>query len=405
MRTRARALGVAVLLTWIGVSLPASVDQRGAPPVATIPFELATRHIIVSARINQSRPLSFVLDTGASAAIVRMDTATELGLALEGSLSAGGAGPARQEGRFVRDATWRLVGLESLSQPVRMALPLPELPAAIGRDIDGIIGGEVIGRFVVEIDYQARRLTLHDRAAFRYQGSGQTLPLELDDNNHPVLTAVVTMPGGQLLERRFVLDIGSGGAMVFHSPFVREHDLLGSQKATVPAIGMSGAGGRTHGRIGRIESLQLGRFTIANPIAMFSEDKAGAFASAALAGNIGAQIASRFRMFLDYGRRQITLEPAATFADPFDRAFSGMAIRAYGADYRTFRVHEVMPSSPATEAGIEVGDIIVSVNGTAATELTLSMLNERLEKPATYELRLRRGEQTITITLVPRRMI
>jgi hypothetical protein len=30
----------------------------------TIPFELVTRHIVLKVSINNSRPLSFVLDTG-----------------------------------------------------------------------------------------------------------------------------------------------------------------------------------------------------------------------------------------------------------------------------------------------------------------------------------------------------
>ena len=46
-------------------------------------------------------------------------------------------------------------------------------------------------------------------------------------------------------------------------------------------------------RLGRVSALQLGLFTISNPIAL-SQDKGGAFANRSLAGNIGAQIASRF---------------------------------------------------------------------------------------------------------------
>ena len=100
---------------------------------------------------------------------------------------------------------------------------------------------------------------------------------------------------------------------------------------------MAGAGGRSFGRLGRVAALQIGPFTINNPIALFSQDKAGAFADGSLAGNIGAQIASRFRLFLDYGRRRIILEPSPTFADPFDRAFSGLSVRAEGPGLRTFR--------------------------------------------------------------------
>jgi hypothetical protein len=354
--------------------------------------------------VNKSRPLSFVLDTGATAAIIRMDVAKELGLSLHGTANIGGAGPGTQSGRQVQNATWSLVGLDAYTEPVRLALPLPVLSSALGRDVHGIIGGEFIKQFVLELDYQARTLRLHNRETFVYSGQGETLRLEFESNGHPVLTATLTSSGGQAFEQRFVLDIGSGMALILHSPFVVQQNLLGPQSKTIRAIG-AGAGGRTVGRMGRVAALRIGRFTIDNPITMFSEDKAGAFANASLAGNIGAQIASRFRLFLDYGRRRIILEPSPTFADPFDRAFSGVGLRAEGPNYRTFRVHEVLEQSPATDAGLVEGDTITSIDGTPAADLTLSQIYDMFEKPVSYELTIRRGEQTFKTTLTPKRLI
>ena len=403
-RIQAPATALVALVLSAGIGFADAGFQRVAAPAATIPFELATRHIIVQVTINKSRPLSFVLDTGANAAIVRIDTAKELGLKLEGSLNVGGAGSGVQTGYFVRNATWNLVGLRSDPQAVQMAIPLTELPAGMGRHVDGIIGGEFIRRFVIELDYQARALKLHDPEDFRYTGNGEKLPLELDANNHPVITARVTPLNGSPLERKFLFDIGSGGALVLHSPFVREHALL-DNLTTIPAIGAAGAGGKVAGFVGRVSRLQIGRFAIDRPITMFSQDKAGAFANAALAGNIGAQIAMRFRVFLDYGRRQLILEPTPALGNPFDRAFSGMAIRTGPPDYRTFRVTEILPQGPAKDAGIQIGDVIASVDGVPADKLTLTVLNEMFEKTSTYEVVVRRGDQSVTVKLTPRRLI
>ena len=132
------------------------------------------------------------------------------------------------------------------------------LPRGHGQDIDGIIGGEFIKQFVVELDYQTRTLVLHDRSTVRYRGRGETLPLELNSNGHPVVKAAVTPLGGKPIERLFTLDIGSGATLTLHSPFVSEHNLLGPQSKTIRAIGMVGAGGESVGRLGRVASLQLG---------------------------------------------------------------------------------------------------------------------------------------------------
>jgi PDZ domain len=275
----------------------------------------------------------------------------------------------------------------------------------MGRDIDGIIGGEFIKQFVLELEYQARVIRLHNRATFEYRGSGETLPIEFTPDGHPVVKATVTPLAGAPIERRFHLDIGSGLALALHSPFVVEQNLLGPQSKTIRAIGMAGAGGRSIGRFGRVAALRIGSFTFDNPITLFSEDKAGAFANASMAGNIGAQITSRFRSFFDYGRRRIILEPSPTFADPFDRAISGVSLRAEGADYRTFRIREVLEESPATEAGLTEGDVITAIDGVPAADLTLSTINGMFEKPAAYQLTIRRAEQIIKVTLTPRRLV
>ena len=398
------AIAAAVVAGSSTASRPPALQTSATSPVS-IPFELATRHIIVKVSVNKSRPLSFVLDTGATAAIIRMDVAKELGLSLYGSANTGGAGAGRQSGQQVKNATWSLVGLDSFADPLRLALPLPVLPVALGRDVDGIIGGEFIKQFVIELDYQARSLTVHHRETFTYSGRGETLPLDFNPDGHPVLQATVTASDGQTFDRRFMLDTGSGMALILHSPFVAQQNLPGPQSKTIRAIGGAGAGGRTVGRLGRVAALQIGSFRIDSPITMFSEDKAGAFANASLAGNIGAQITSRFRLFLDYGRRRIILEPSPTFAEPFDRAFSGIALRAEGANYRSFRVVEVLEESPATEAGIAEGDLITAIDGRLTADLTLTAILEMLEKPAAYELTIRRGEQTIKTTLRPRSLI
>src|SRR5258705_4483385 len=72
----------------VGVPGPGAIQEPNRPftgnkPV-TIPFELVTRHIIVKARIDNSRPLSFVFDTGAKLGVVDTEVATELGLSLAG---------------------------------------------------------------------------------------------------------------------------------------------------------------------------------------------------------------------------------------------------------------------------------------------------------------------------------
>jgi len=393
------------LATAASRTIQTPVKPAASASAVSIPFELVARHIVIKVKINNSRPLSFVLDTGDKVGIVDTERAKELGLNLQGDLRVGGAGSETLPASYVKGSTWTIPGLEGFSQPVALALPLGRLAARFGHDFDGIIGSDFIKEFVVEVDYQARVIKLHDKDRFNYAGAGESIPIELDRQGHPLIEAQVTPVSGSPIKGKFVLDIGSGGALALYSPFVAEHRLLGSGLKTIRSIGAGGAGGRTTGQVGRVAELNLGKFKIAAPHTLFSEDKSGAFASTALAGNIGQQIAARFKLFLDYTRKRIILEPAATFGAPFDRAFGGLALSAEDKNFTTFRIIEVLENSPAFEVGLRENDLIIKVDDTPATELTLTKLSEMFERPQSYRLTIQRGEQTLQVTLTPKRLV
>lgn len=406
---RKTLLAFVVVILSIATAASRAVQTTSTPVSSTaevsIPFELVARHIMLKVRINDSRPLSFVLDTGDKVAIVDLDRARELGLKLQGQVRVGGAGSGQLTGAFVQDSKWTIPGLEGFSQPVALALPLGKMAARFGHDFDGIIGGDFIKQFVVEVDYQARLIKLHDKDKFNYSGPGESLPIQLNQQGHPFIEAEVTPVGSDPIKGKFVLDIGSGAALALHSPFVADHHLLRPGLKTIRAIGAGGAGGQTTGQIGRVAELKIGKFRIANPITLFSEDKAGAFADTTLAGNIGQQIASKFKVFLDYSRERIILEPNATLAEPFARASSGLALTAEDQNYTTFRITEVLENSPASEVGLQKDDLIIKIDDKPASQLTLTKLSEMFERPVAYKVTIRRGEQTLQVTLIPRQLI
>jgi len=374
-------------------------------PIATIPFELANRHIILKTKVDNSRTLSFVLDTGDQFSVINLDRAKELGLQLQGQITAGGAGSGVSTGAYVRNSLFTLPGFPGFSQPLKLALPIGRMARRLGQDFDGILGSEFIKQFVLELDYQAKVIRLHDKDKFSYSGPGESIPIKLNSSGHPIIEAEVAPIGSTPATGKFVLDIGSGGALVLYSPFVAGRNLLSPNLKTIKAIGVGGAGGEVNARIGRVTELKIGRFRISSPLTLFAEDKAGAFADPGLVGNIGQQIAGKFKLFLDYSHNRIIFEPNDTFAESFDRAFGGLALVAEGKDYRTFRVSDVLENSPGTEAGLQTDDIITAIDGKPAADLSLTKVLELFERPLTYKLTVQRGEQTLQVSLTPRKLV
>lgn len=204
----------------------------------TIPFELVTRHIMLKIKINNSRPLSFVFDTGDKVGVVDADVAKELGLKFEEQVRVGGAGAETLPGSLVKEATWTLPGLDGFSQPVSLSLPLGRMAARFGHDFDGIIGSDFIRQFVVEVDYQNRVLKLYDKDKFSYSGSGESIPIQLNGQGFPLLNGEVTPLIGDPIKGKFVLDLGSSGSLVLMSPVVTERNLLSNGLKTIKAIGV-----------------------------------------------------------------------------------------------------------------------------------------------------------------------
>ena len=389
------------------LAIAAACGRPASPPLAapvSIAYEPVQRLVMLRARVNGSRPLSFVLDTGNRYAIIDLALAREIGLAFGGDLPVRGGG-ATITGRFVRDAELSVDGLSHFTQPVALAIPLQDLAGRVGHDFDGILGSEFITQFVVEIDSRAAQIRLHDRDAFRYSGPGRSIPVRIDASGHPILAAAVTPVGGQPIPVELVVDTGSTGALDLRSPFVARHRLPGANVRTVPQLGGAGAGGSTSGVVGRIETLEFGGFAIQRPTTVFSADRSGSNATDETQGKIGARILSRFRLFLDYGHDRIIYEPYGALTDPFDVATAGVRFEASPPAYRSFRVVDLLQNSAAAEAGLRPGDVLVAVDGRPASGFTLTQIVEMLERVETRRLQLKRGAETVEVSLTPRREI
>jgi len=69
-------------------------------------------------------------------------------------------------------------------------------------------------------------------------------------------------------------------------------------------------------------------------------------------------------------------------------------------------VHSVRDPSPAKEAGIEAGDVLVQIDGRPTSALTLDNIRELLKKPGqTHRLALSRQGRIVSVTLKTRDLL
>ncbi len=165
-------------------------------------------------------------------------------------------------------------------------------------------------------------------------------------------------------------------------------------------------GGASKMWTGRLREFRLGRVALKSPIVEMAEATGGAFARPDIAGIIGGELLRRFRVTFDCPRKRMILEPTERVGEPFDEEMSGIRWLSGGPDYREFRARAVMPESPAMEAGVHGGDLLVSVNDEPASAFGKWDLRQYLRVPdRDVRLKLRRGGQQVEVRLKLRRMV
>jgi predicted aspartyl protease len=367
-----------------------------------IPFDMANKHIAFQARVNGHDGMRLVLDTGAGGSILDAKRAEELGLETTGEQHAMGAG-GPETGSTVHGVTVELPGVELVDQTMG-TLALGAISAQGGQPMDGILGHPLLSRVVVEVDYPNRLVSIFAPEGYRYGGSGVSLPITFKDNL-PYVKARVVLPDGRSISGKFVIDTGASTTMIL-SPGVIEREGIEASLGKTMTVQARGVGGARDVLVARVARLELGGFSLAQPIATLQPPGPGFISAEGTVGNIGAGILSRFKVVLDYARKRIILEPGPDIAKPFEADMSGLLLVSAPPDFRRVTVSRVLDGSPALEAGIQAGDVIESVDGTPAGDIGLSSLRERLRlEGQDLKLELRRGDDLVTVAMKTRRMI
>jgi len=378
----------------------------GPRPATEVSVELTQGHVFVPVTIGRSaQPSWFLLDTGAQLSAVAQTTVDSMHLVMHGTGRARGAGAAVVRTTNLRDVDLNIGGLR-VNLPEMSGLPLTPVSLAEGRAIEGILGYTVIRDYAIEIDYERRRLRFHDSARYQAPDGAVVVPIVKFDADHPVAAAELTLPDGRVLPMRLMVDTGARAALVVNRPFAEKHGIYDALSPSIDAGFGMGIGGATQQRFGRAKRIAFAGFALDAPVISAALDRAGATAMSGVDGLIGAEILRRFTVTLDYKRRRLLLAPNRTLREPFEFDMAGLAFKAADLKFDRILIRFVLPNSPASEAGLQDGDEVVTIDGRGAAALTIDGIRNLFEVPdKRHELHVRRGGRELDVALVTRRML
>ena len=271
---------------------------------AGVTFDNSSNYIVIPVMIGGAGPFHFALDTGSNASLIDAGIAKRLGLKAVAPYpgEAGDGGGVRE----VLQADYAAAGAR-VERGLFLAASLELLTRPPATRIDGLLGYDFISQFVVEVDYDGKRVSLHPPGAYRYGGAGEAIPIGLAAGlaSAPVTLGVkdhepITVP--------LVLDTGLNGGIALGPRFDRRYGFA----ALVPKVGFGdsvGVRGDDLVRRGELPFVLLGHSKIVHPeVRCFSAEE-GNFGKE----TVGGGILSDFKLILDYPAQEIFLEEGSAF--------------------------------------------------------------------------------------------
>jgi predicted aspartyl protease len=306
------AIGTAAAVWAEPTTKPAKADhavQEQVPAPRNIRFDstvagsievvrATSGHLLVHPMLHGGDGGWFIFDTGAGITCIDKGVAEKLGLPSAGDVQAVGMGGAGQGALRMVDSLQ--LGPVIMEGAPALELDLRAFEMFMGRPISGVVGYEMFGAAVYEVDFAAPSITLHDPATYQLPGGAAWSDMQMI-RRRPYLHGKIegNQPG------LFVLDIGSNSALIVHSPTVKRFNLLDGRDTTTSMTG--GVGGMRQTKLGRVTTFTLSGHELRDVKTTFSEVTEGAMTNDDAQGTVGTGVLGQFKLVINYPQQKIAL--------------------------------------------------------------------------------------------------
>jgi hypothetical protein len=299
------------VLTLIVVSM-SGCTESAADGSSRVPMKIDRNRVIIPTRVNGSRPLNLILDTGMrfdGVYLFHEDLSDEIDMTGAKEYTVPGAGSGEPStAMMIESGTLTFGDVTVDSQRVLIS----KSPQTQTFPTDGVIGWNLFGHYVVEIDYDNSVIYLHDTANFVADSTWKEVAVEMHDDL-PFLEATAEVVSGQKVPVTLYIDLASGDALEM---LVREDQAFSLPDSLEPAYLGTGLSGDIYGHNGWSESLTIAGYELHHVRTAFApaeirsrQDKGD--------GILGDDVMRRFNVIFDYPRSRLFLRPNKTFDEPF----------------------------------------------------------------------------------------
>ena len=396
----------------------------------SVRFNLINNLVVIPMEVN-GKQLSFILDTGVNKTILfNLSQNDSIGLNDVRRVKLQGLGKGKSMEALISDNnTLKIKDFVGRNQEIYVLLKDKfDVSGKMGMTIHGIVGHKLFKDAVVHINYITRRVYFYNPKFFKYRKCRkcETFPLQFY-RNKPYIDAKIQLDtiGNKLTDVKLLIDSGGSESVwlfenskeEIQTPIRHFKDVLGE-----------GISGTIYGKKSRIKQISIGSFNIKEPTVSFLDSTSTFYARQFKErnGSIGGNILKRFKIWIDYQNKKITLKKSGSFRGGFEYNMSGLDVVYNGkilvkekaettfsdsysngkinetltnktislvSNYTyqfkpSYKIKHVLENSPAALAGIQVGDIILSINGNKAHKLTLKEILGKFQSGHNKKIRM-----------------
>ncbi|PVX44936.1 aspartyl protease [Flavobacterium sp. 103] len=389
------------------------VFDKGIEKV-TVPLVLINNLVFIPIKVNGVE-LNFLLDTGVEETILfSLEDNPDVNFYNSEKITLRGLGSEEAiEGLKTTNNILELNGLTSHHQLIYVILDQSfNLSSQIGIPVNGIIGYQFFKDNLVRLDYASKKVIIYkndDEKRKKFEKKFSTIPITIEKFK-PYLKGNVVMDKGGV-DVKLLVDIGNSDSIwlfqnlseLIKVPTKNFEDFLGK-----------GFSGDIEGKRARIPEFSFEKYDFKSPIVAFPDSSS--IKSVRMVrdrvGSVGGEILKRFSVIFDYKNERLYLKKNSNFNEPFTYNKSGIEIKHNGLqwvqetvkletvplsggvtfdssgknitnDFKykfqlkpIYEIANIRKKSPAANSGLQVGDVIISVNKSPAYRYSLQKLNE-----------------------------
>ncbi len=379
-----------------------------------IPFQLINNLIFIPLEVN-GVSLNFLLDSGVDETILlSLDDKEAVSMPSVQKIKLKGLGSNEPiEGLKSSNNILSYKNLVDRNHDVYIVLDQSfNFSSHIGIPVNGIIGYNFFKNNLVEVNYDKKKIIVYKDAnkARKKFKKYVTSPITIE-RNKPYLLANVRIDQ-QEIPSKLLVDLGNSDALwLFENqsknikiPQIKFEDYLGK-----------GFSGDINGFRAKISSVAIQSFQFENPIVAFPDSVSIKSVNKVVdrVGSVGGEILKRFNLIFDYPNQAIYFRKSRSYNNPFSYNMSGIELQNDGVqwvqetmnlqtvnldntaepnadkaqnDFKLkftlkpiFSISSIRKNSPAEACGLQVGDIVVSIDSVEAYRYTLQDINNLLK--------------------------